>query len=269
MSLKNALLAATAFFAVTMIFSAQAAYAQDALLGLVNGKTIVTINPETRAVTHSVDVDSNALLGMDIRPADGKLYGVTNRQEIVTIDHKTGKTQKVSTISGEIEVSTVTVVDFNPVLDRLRIVDSNNGSHRINIKNGENTIDGILFFNQHDVNSDSVPRVIAGSYTNSVKNQITTELYNIDADTNSLVLQNPPNAGMINTVAKLDIPLERVVSFNIVYHEGNHQAWLANGNHLYEVNLKNGKTKSLGEISGFTGRLMDLAWVYEDEGRKQ
>src|SRR5262245_23034193 len=44
------------------------------IIGLVNGKQIVTIDPATRKVTAKADVKgAGTLLGIDVRPADGML----------------------------------------------------------------------------------------------------------------------------------------------------------------------------------------------------
>src|SRR5438034_889556 len=69
LSLAGAL-AASAFVATT----AQAGW----IIGLVDGKSIVTIDPTSRKVASKVDVrGAGPLIGFDVRPADGMLYGVT------------------------------------------------------------------------------------------------------------------------------------------------------------------------------------------------
>src|SRR5262245_56597060 len=65
--------------------SAQAGW----IIGLVDGKSIVTIDPASRKVTSKADIKgATALLGIDVRPADGMLYGVAADGAIVTIDAK-------------------------------------------------------------------------------------------------------------------------------------------------------------------------------------
>ena len=64
-----------------------AAHAQGRIVGLVDGKSIVTIDPATRKVTSTVNISgAGPVLGIDVRPADGMLYGVTSDGNIVTID---------------------------------------------------------------------------------------------------------------------------------------------------------------------------------------
>ncbi len=259
MKIKNTLLAATALVAVSVSF-AGAAKAADALIGLVDGDTIVTIDPSTRAVKSTVKVDSDDLVGIDIRPSDNMLYGLTDEGQLVTIDVKSGKTTAAGKLSEDIDEGDVTVVDFNPMADRLRVLDSNGNSYRINVTDGQTMIDGKLAFKEGDANADKTPNIIAGAYTNSVKDAKATKLFNIDYETGSLVLQDPPNEGKLNTIGSLGITLESAAAFNIVNHEGNDQAWLVNDAKLYEVNLTNGKATEVGAFTGVEGDLIDIAW---------
>jgi len=73
-----------------------AATAADAgagwIIGLVDGKSIVTIDPATRKVTSKADISgAGAILGIDVRPADGTLYGLAADGNIVSIDVKSGQ----------------------------------------------------------------------------------------------------------------------------------------------------------------------------------
>jgi hypothetical protein len=261
MSVKNSLLAATALLAASTVLGS-AASAADALVGLVNGDTLVTIDPSTRAVTSTVKLDADDFLGIDVRPADGKLYGLTEGGEVLSIDAKSGKTAKVSELSEEIDEDAVTAVDFNPMADRLRVIGNNGANLRVNVADGKAMLDAKLAFKQGDANAGKTPRIVAASYTNSMKGAKETQLYGIDAGTGSLVLQNPPNDGVLNTVGALGVTLDGPVAFNIVEQEGNNQAWLANGNKLYEINLQSGKATQVGQLSGIEGNLTDIAWWY-------
>ena len=64
-----------------------AAQAQGRIVGLVDGKSIVTIDPRpARSPRRSNINGAGPILGIDVRPADGMLYGVTSDGNIVTID---------------------------------------------------------------------------------------------------------------------------------------------------------------------------------------
>ena len=237
------------------------AHAQGRIVGLVDGKTLVTIDPASKKVTSTVNVSgAGTLLGIDVRPADGMLYGVTSDGNIVTIDVASGKATMKSKLSEPWTRSAATTFDFNPVADRLRLMSSEGVSWRINVDDGKVTVDGSHKFK--DPMAGKNPRVVAGAYTNSFKDTKATALYNIDASTNSLVLQAPPNDGVLAAVGPLGITVNGAAAFNIVSSgPDQNEAWLAMGGALYSVDLKTGAAKMAGKISGLKGTLSDIAWM--------
>jgi hypothetical protein len=244
-------------------FVATGAQAAGWVIGLVDGKSIVTIDPATRKVASKVDVKgAGALIGIDVRPADGMLYGVTGDGSIVTIDIKSGQATEKSKLSDMLKAGVTATVDFNPVADRLRVMGSDGTSLRVNVDDGKATVDGSHKFKDGDPNAGKTPKVVAGAYTNSWKGTKATGLYNIDATTSSLVMQAPPNDGVLNTVGSLGIAVSGPVAFNIVaLGEERNDAWLAAGGALYSVDLKTGKATMAGKIEGLSGMLTDIAWM--------
>jgi hypothetical protein len=244
-------------------FVATGAQAAGWVIGLVDGKSIVTIDPATRKVASKVDVKgAGTLLGIDVRPADGMLYGVTGDGSIVTIDIKSGQATEKSKLSDMLKAGVTATVDFNPVADRLRVMGSDGTSLRVNVDDGKATVDGSHKFKDGDPNAGKTPKVVAGAYTNSWKGTKATGLYNIDATTSSLVMQAPPNDGVLNTVGSLGIAVSGPVAFNIVaLGEERNDAWLAAGGALYSVDLKTGKATMAGKIEGLSGMLTDIAWM--------
>jgi len=255
---RNILLASLAL--IGAIGASSAASAQ-AIVALVGDNTIALIDPANRKVTKSWPVKGvNKLHGIDVRPADGMLYGVTDNGWIVTIDTKTGAaTQKVE-LSEKVKGGVVTV-DFNPAADRLRIMSSDGTSHRVNVDDGKVTVDGSHKYNDADANKGKTPKGIAGAYSNSVKGTKETTLYNIDASTWTVVRQAPPNDGVLNTIGGLDVKASEPVAFNIVADgNGKNDAWLVTGGALYAVDLQSGKAKSVGTIVNLKGTIRDIAW---------
>jgi hypothetical protein len=242
---------------------ATGAQAAGWVIGLVDGKSIVTIDPATRKVASKVDIKgAGTLLGIDVRPADGMLYGVTADGSIVTIDIKSGQATEKSKLSDMLKAGVTATVDFNPVADRLRVMGSDGTSLRVNVDDGKATVDGSHKFKDGDPNAGKTPKVVAGAYTNSWKGTKATGLYNIDATTSSLVVQAPPNDGVLNTVGSLGIAVSGPVAFNIVaLGEERNDAWLAAGGALYLVDLKTGKATMAGKIEGLSGTLTDIAWM--------
>lgn len=233
------------------------------IIGLVDGKSIVTIDPATRKVTSKIDIKgSGPLVGIDVRPADGMLYGVAGDGTIVAIDAKSGQASMKSKMSETLKPGVAATVDFNPVADRLRVMGSDGTSLRVNVDDGKTIVDGSHKYKDGDPNAGKTPRVVAGAYTNAWKGTKATTLYNIDAATGALVSQAPPNDGVLNTVGSLGMPVSGPVAFNIVsLGEDRNDGWLVAGGALYAVDLKTGKATMAGKIEGLGGKLGDIAWV--------
>jgi hypothetical protein len=241
---------------------ATSAQAAGWIVGLVDGKSIVTIDPATRKVASMVAIKgAGPILGIDVRPADGMLYGISSDGTIVTIDVKTGQASMKSKLSEPWKAGVTTTFDFNPVADRLRLMSSEGVSLRVNVDDGKATVDGSHKFKEGDANAGKTPKVIAGAYSNSFKGTTTTALYNIDATTGMLVTQAPPNDGVLNSVGPLGIKLNGSVAFNIVAANENNSAWLVTDGALYSVDLKTGKAAMAGKIEGLKGNLSDIAWL--------
>jgi hypothetical protein len=233
------------------------------IVGLVDGKTLVMIDPASKKVTSKVAIKGTpGLLGIDVRPADGMLYGVSTDGNVVTIDPKSGQATMKSKLTETVKAGVVVTVDFNPVADRLRVMGSDGTSHRINVDDGKVTVDGSHKFKDGDANAGKTPKVIAGSYSNSFKGTTATALYNVDATTGVLVTQAPPNDGVLNTIGALGMKVDGPVAFNIVSASADkNDAWLAAGGNLYSVDLKTGKATMAGKLSGVSGKLTDIAWM--------
>jgi Domain of unknown function (DUF4394) len=243
--------------------AATSAQAAGWIVGLVDGKSIVTIDPMSRKVASKVDVKGAAsILAIDVRPADGMLYGVASDGNIVTIDVKTGQATMKSKLSETLKAGVTVTFDFNPVADRMRLMGSDGTSLRVNVDDGKATVDGSHKFKDGDANAGKTPRVVAGAYTNPWKGTQATTLFNIDAATGSLVTQVPPNDGTLNTIGSLGIPVTGPIAFNIVASQPDkNDAWLATGGTLYSVDLKTGKATMAGKIEGLSGALSDIAWL--------
>jgi hypothetical protein len=247
--------------AASALMTTTAANADGRIIGLVDGKTLVTIDPASKKVTSSVNVSGvGPLLGIDVRPADGMLYGLTSDSNIVTIDVASGKATVKSKLSQPWTRTAATIFDFNPAADRLRLMNSEGVSWRINVDDGKVIVDGSHKFK--DATAGKTPRIIAGAYTNSFKDTKATTLYNIDSATGTLVTQAPPNDGILNNVGPIGVGGNGPVAFNIVSSgPDQNEAWLTIGGALYSVDLKTGKATMAGKISGLNGALSDIAWM--------
>ncbi len=237
------------------------AAAAASIIGLVDGKTLVWVDPATKKVTGKADIKGAAnVVGIDVRPADGMLYAVTADGGIYTVDAKTGAATMKSKISEGLK-GAITVVDFNPVADRLRVITADGANLRINVDDGKTIVDGSLKYKDGDAMAGKTPNVVAGAYTNSANPKPSaTALYDIDA-AGHLLSQAPPNDGVLNTIGMLGVKLDGATAFNIVNKGEENAAWLVSGGALYSVDLKTGKATSAGKLEGVTGKLTDIAWV--------
>jgi hypothetical protein len=246
--------------AAVLSFAGAANAAQVA--ALVGNDTIAVVDTDKKAVTKTMKVTgiSGAILGIDVRPADGMLYGVIDDGSVVTIAMD-GKATKKSTLDTMLAKGTVATIDFNPVADRLRVMGADGTNLRANVDDGKVTKDGNHKYADADMHNGEKPNIIAGAYTNSVKGTKTTALYNIDATIGALIKQVPPNDGVLNAVGKLGFKPSGPVAFNIVAGaDGKNDAWLVNGGTLYWVDLTSGKSKSVGSIMNLKGTIRDIAW---------
>jgi Domain of unknown function (DUF4394) len=244
-----------------LVLSVSAMAAQAATVaGLVDGTSIVWVDTESKAVTKSVKIDGAPLVGIDVRPADKMLYGVSADGKIMIVDPATGKTTMKSQISEALPKGVDIVVDFNPVADRLRLIGADGTSLRINVDDGKATVDGRLKYAETDANKGKMPKVTMGAYTNSFAGTKETALYDIDVAAGTLVKQAPPNDGILNTVGPLGIKLDGPVAFDISSDgKGGNAAWLMAGSELFSVDLATGKATSAAKISGVTGKIIDIA----------
>lgn len=254
MSLRSLFAATTAL----LLTSAAANAAQVA--ALIGGDTIATVDTAQKKATGTVKVTglSGALVGIDVRPADGLLYGLVDDGTVVTIAMD-GKATVKSTLDTMLAKGVVATVDFNPVADRLRVMGSDGMSLRANVDDGKVTKDGDHKYAEADMHKGEKPNVIAGAYTNSVKGTKETALFNIDGTIGALVKQAPPNDGILGAVGKLGIK-PTTVAFDIWSDgAGKNEAWLMADGTLYSVDLATGKATEAATISGVTGTVKDIA----------
>jgi hypothetical protein len=258
LSLRSMVLATAA--AAVFGISANAAQAATVAGLMDGGAVLVWIDTGSMKVTKSVKIQGANLVGIDVRPADKQLYGLTTQGKIVTIDAATGKVTDKSQVSEKLPEGGPVSVDFNPAADRLRIVGADGTSLRVNVDDGKTTVDGSLKYAEADANKGKMPKAGAVAYSNSFAGTKETALYDIDVANGVLVKQAPPNDGTLNTIGALGVKLDGGAAFDIVADgKGGNQAWLVSGNRLYLVDLTKGSAQQTNTIGGLKGKLMDIA----------
>ena len=238
-------------------------------LALSDSNTLDSFAPGNPQAVRSIAIsglgDGETILGIDTRPANGLIYGITDTDNIYTIDPNSGSATFISTLDVSFNATTISGFDFNPVADRLRLVGDNNQDFRINVDTGEVTIDGDLAFASDDVNADVDPTVTAAAYINAVSSPSTTALYDIDTDLDVLVLQDPPNDGTLITVGELGVDFGELGGLDIVSpSEGSNAAFAVSDGTLYSIDLLTGEASSLGMVGDGDAAYQGLATISND-----
>ena len=216
-----------------------------------------TQTPNVASGTTNITGLSNGerLVSMDFRPATGQLYGVSNMSRLYTVNLNSGVATALGTgpftptINGD-----VVSLDFNPTVDRVRLVTNRGQDLRLNPETGAVVaIDG-------NINGVPGAAINAVAYTNSRAGVTTTTLYDIDPITDKLYRQNPPNNGTLEEVGPLGVNIAGVGSMDIS-PDGSALASLITGTTrgLYEVNLTTGRLERLGDLMNAGMSIVGLA----------
>lgn len=182
------------------------------------------------------------LLSIDFRPATGELYSVSTASIIYIIDATTGKARAVtSTAFSPALAGEVVSLDFNPVVDRIRIVTNTGQNLRLNPETG------LVVATDGAINNNNINGV---AYTNNFAGAETTTLYDIDFAAKVLYKQDPPNNGTLVKVGDLQLDLGTNVSFDI---SANGENAIAIGktaiqHNLYTINLATGLAELVGRF---------------------
>ena len=151
-----------------------------------------------------------SLLGIDFRPATGDLYGLGNAGGVYTIDTDSARATKVAQLDQTLS-GTNFGVDFNPTVDRLRIVSDNGQNLAANVDTGVTAVNTNL--NTAGVVTTGVSGV---AYTNNdASADSATTLFDIDTNLDQVSIQAPPAAGGLNPTGKLGVDAGPTVGFDI------------------------------------------------------
>jgi hypothetical protein len=220
-------------------------------------------NPGT--VLNTVDVvGPHFLVGIDMRPATGELYGLDVAKKLWVINPFTGVSTEVS--GGEPITQVVDDglgFDFSPVADRIRVVTVAGANFRLNPNAGAGglaAVDTALSWATGDVNTGQETNIGAAAYNNNVAGASSANLYVIDGSLSILALQEPANSGILQTVGPLGILTGEPVGFDISGNTGIAYllADLRNPNDeprmsLFTVNLSTGAATRIGAVGALNG----------------
>ncbi|MGD9507251.1 MAG: DUF4394 domain-containing protein [Geminicoccaceae bacterium] len=252
-----------------LVLTAGSTVASAADIVALTGQRTLQVIDHSPAVRRTLQVTGigSALLGIVVRPADGRLYGLLANGQVVTISTRTGvATPKVRLVlPAPLPAHARFSVDFNPAVDRLRIVSDAGTNLAANVDDGS-VVAGTApaFPPPPAVNpfGGTSPAVIAVAYTNSKAGVKGTLLFDIDDATDALYLQQPPAAGTLTNVGgQLGIGVG-TVGFDIRLERSRNTAYLISGSRLYQPDLLTGSAGRGKRIKGLSGPVRDVAALF-------
>ena len=194
------------------------------------------LNPTPVAKPITGTQSGETILGIDFRPANGQLFAIGSTSRLYSINASSG----VAALVGTGPLSTLLSgtsfgFDFNPTVDRIRLVSNTGQNLRLNPNDGAvAAIDGPI--------SISTAMVTAAAYTNNFAGTTTTVLYDIDAQSGMLYKQDPPNNGTLTAVGSLGVTGTADAGFDIGSTSGTAYALITTGTttKVYTINLTTG-----------------------------
>jgi hypothetical protein len=248
--------------------------------------TVSATNPAANSAPLTITgvLSGDTLVAIDVRPQNQQLYalGVNATMNTATLYHlapETGVATAMGSTFSFVQLDGTTPVifpnpagatwdvDFNPTVDRLRVVTSTGLNFRVNPNTGapvDNDNNGANGINPDGSINGGTVSVHGTAYTNNQPNSTVTTQYTIDAASNSLYIQNPPNngtqtLGVAITLSGMSLDFTDVRGFDIVpgvntsisnapVPSGSALffATVAGGTSLYSLNLVNGQATLLG-----------------------
>jgi hypothetical protein len=227
------------------------------------------------------------LVALDLRSSTRGLYALgvnatANTGTLYLLDPQTGAASAVG-LPGQVTFTSDGVaavdlpdpsttgydIDFNPMADRVRVITASGLNFRVNPTTG-GPVDGntgALGTNPDAALNGASTTSSGTGYTNSYAGATVTTMYALDATTNQLLIQNPPNAGTLTvpvavTLGGTALDFADLVGFDIASSvqvsvanavatgEGYAALSVAGSGGLYRVNLTSGAATLVGNFSG-------------------
>ncbi|KLT71679.1 DUF4394 domain-containing protein [Flavobacterium sp. ABG] len=195
-----------------------------------------------------------SILSIDYRPATGQLYGLGSTSRLYSINENSGLATPLGAASFSPAIEgTSSSIDFNPTVDRVRLISNNGKNLRLHPELGT------VVSTDGNLNGVASTQVDAIAYTNSFSGSTTTQLFDIDYATDKLYLQNPPNDGKLQEVGSLKVDFSGTGGFDIQPDSNlgiavNNKS---NESRLYTINLTNGEAVWVGT---FTQQIVEVAF---------
>ena len=194
-------------------------------------------------------VAGETLVGIDNRPATGTIVGLGRAGRIYQISQAGAAVPATAAASTTALNGAAFGVDFNPAVDRLRVVSDSDQNLRFHPDTG--AVAGV------DTPLAPAGDKVAAAYDQNVAGTTTTTLFLIDSTTDTLVRQGgvngtpSPNTGAITEIGPLGVNTSAASGFDIS-GTGEVRAVLtvAGTPGLYNVNLATGAATLIGTFPG-------------------
>lgn len=199
------------------------------------------------------------LVGIDFRPATGQLFALSidagNMGRVYTINTATGAATLLTGAPFAL-MGTDFGVDFNPAVDRIRVVSDAEQNLRLNPNNGNLVMADTALAPAGNVVASAYDRNFSTGGVAGGPIAAVTTLFGIDSTANTLVRQggvdgNPsPDLGAITMVGALGVDPGAEIGFDINGLTGEALAALQVGtsSSLFRVDLATGVATSIGAI---------------------
>jgi hypothetical protein len=241
----------------------------ESLVGLSNlvggGQGLVFFDSTSPGVVTNVPITGlsagETLLGLDRRPLTNELYGLSNLNRLVTVRPGNGAATVVGAGFTNALVGTRFGFDFNPQIDRIRIVsdaDQNFVAHPMT-GNANVAATTPVFYPVGDANAGANPNVVHHGYDRNFAGTPATQLRAIDTTLDILVTQ-ANNAGTLGTIGSLGIDATDVGGFDVARSGAAFAIFNSGGasSTLYSINLFTGAAASLGAVPGVISGLTTI-----------
>lgn len=207
------------------------------------------------------------LVGLDYRVAKGQLYALGGSGHLYRIDPASAVATPVGA-SVALPAGHEFGFDFNPTVDRIRVVSDAGFNLRLHPDTGAVVdasadqpgvqFDGTLAYDAGDAGAGRTPRIVAAGYTYNKDNEKITTNYALDGAAGALVRQGSiegttpvvsPNTGRLFTVGVLGIGRFEQASLDI--SDVSNTAYAAiDGTRWHRIDLKTGAASFVGTIGG-------------------
>lgn len=256
--------------ALALMAAAGSASAQQTVYAIGNGGSSLvrfqSDNPANVEVVGNFSGDASFLDALDFRPATGQLYGYLDSEDsFYTVDLSTGALTRSSVGASATTNTFVLGLDFNPTIDRARIITESGQNIVFNPNAGTAAAFTSVFYATGDVNENVGPLLVDNAYTNNFAGATTSQQYAIDHGLNALVtLAN--NSGVLQTVGPLGVNTDIYTGFDIFTGPGGvNTAYailtpLGGAPSFYTIDLATGQASLVGAV-GFTDQVYSLAVI--------